>query len=785
MSKVKNEVFLNKTFDVDIFRTVIKRKWFWLLSVPFIFLTMAFFYLRYTKPIYESVAVIQVADKDQGKEVLELENINSKKDISEDLELLKSEFLFTRAINSLHINISYFSVGKVLTMERYFQSPIAIIPYELKDSSFCQMPVYVRYNGSSFLIEYSIAGKTYREPLVDGKVIDNQFFKISSRVVDKESLLNDIAENEFYFTFNDEKALSRRLISGLTVDALNPDAKTIQIAYKSNNAQLSHDIVAAVYSSFFQYDEESEKESAEKILTFIDQQLDSIQKKVSISKDSIELFQLRERLPDPDAKGASLSDQISTLTEELFKNESDLKKLRLVERKIEANPNRVEVYQLIPELIGTSFESSVSAQIEELYKLLEKKEDLSYSMTPNSSELRLMNDKISEKISVIRQIVSAVKERLLTQMGLINEQIGSYQQEYITIPSKKMELSRLQNIQELNSKYYDLLMDKKTVYQISNEGFASKNIVLQQPVIPSTPSSPNVTMIYSIALFLGIFFGVSILLLFYLTYNEINGVQDLKNVLTQSVILGSIPKHKHSSTHSQLLVVESPKSTLAEAFRNVRTNLQFVAPGARVIAVSSSISGEGKTFVSLNLAGIIALSGKKVIVLDLDLRKPKLHLGFNGHNKQGMSNILVSTVDFKDCIQKTSLKTLDFISSGAIPPNPSELILSPQMDQLMEDLKQLYDIIVVDNPPIGLVSDGINPMMKSDCPIYIFKSNYSKRSFAMRLKELHEIQKIQSINVILNAVNSYKKGYGYGYGYGYGNYEEREQSFWSKWLKRK
>jgi len=786
MATKKNSAFINKEFDWDIFKTVLKRKWLWLPSILLIFLSVAYIYLRYTKPIYQSVAVIQVGDKDQGKEVLDLENINSHKDISEDLELLKSEFLFSRAIRSLNINISYFSRGKVLTMERYFQSPVAIKPFYLKDSSLCQVPIYIRGNESKLFLEYSFKNENYQIPIHQNQIIANKHFKIEINIINKEGLIDDLENNEFYFTFNNEAALARRLLPNLSVEVINPEAKTIQISYKSNNSQLSRDVTAAVFNSFFKYDEEAMKSSSDKVLSFIDQQLDSIQKKVSRSKDSIEIFQIREQLPNPEAQSADISGHITALTDQLFQIESDLQKLRLVERKIDANPNRLQIYQLIPELIGTSFESSISNQIEELYKLLEKKDDLSYSMTNESAEYKLVDAKVRQKVTTIRQIVGAIKERSLSQMGILNEKIGEYQQKYISIPAKQMELSRLENIQELNSKYYDLLMDKKTVYQISNEGFASKNIVLQQPVAPIDPTSPNRNLIYTIAIFLGLFFGSSIFLLFYLTYNEINGVQDLENILSHAVILGTVPKHKNESIYSQLLVVESPKSTLAEAFRNIRTNLQFVAPGARIYAISSSISGEGKTFVCLNLAGIIALSGKKVIVLDLDLRKPKIHHGFNTHNNEGMSNILIGKSEINECIQKTSLKTLDFISSGAIPPNPSELIMSQKMDDVLEELKKIYDVIMIDNPPIGLVSDGISMMIKADCPIYIFKSNYSKRSFAVRLKELHEIQKINSINVILNAVNSSKKGYGYGYGYGYGNYsEEQHIPWWKKILNKK
>jgi capsular exopolysaccharide synthesis family protein len=729
---------------------------------------------------------LQIGDKDQGKEVLDLENLNKRKDILEDVEILKSPFLFERAIHSLNFDISYYSRGKILTMERYKQSPIEIEVIKLKDSSLCQLPIYIRQGENNLTMNYTNGNKERSFVFHENQLLVNSDFSIRILHIDKAALLRDLEYNDFYFEFNNLKNISNQLIGNLSVELINPEAKTIQISYTSNNPNLCVDISRAVYMSYFKYDEEKMKASSEKVLSFINQQLDSIKLRVSRSKDSIELFQLKEQLPNPEAQSARILEQISMISDQKYAVETDLQKLNLVDRKIQSNPKSTEVYQLIPELIGSSFESTISSQIKNLYELIEKKADLAYSMTENSSEYKLIIAKVNQKIESIRQLVGAIKMRLITQLGIYNQKLNEFQQEYVSIPSKQMELSRLESIQELNSKYYDLLMDKKTIYQISNEGYSSKNIVLQDASMPRTPIWPISNFIYSIVFFLALFFSMALFILFYLTYNEINSVQDLENLLNHAIILGTIPKHSAPSIYSQLLVVQEPKSTLAEAFRNIRTNLQFVSPGARIFSVSSSISGEGKTFVCLNLAGIIALSGKRVVLIDLDLRKPKIHFGFQVDNKEGMSNVLIGKSKLEDCIQKTSLNTLDFISAGATPPNPSELIMSEQMMQVLEKLKELYDIVVIDNPPIGLVSDGMSMMIKADCPIYIFKANYSKRNFALRLKELHDVQKISKINVILNAIKPNKRGYGYGYGYGYGNYEEsKSPTLWQKLFKRK
>ncbi len=194
----------------------------------------------------------------------------------------------------------------------------------------------------------------------------------------------------------------------------------------------------------------------------------------------------------------------------------------------------------------------------------------------------------------------------------------------------------------------------------------------------------------------------------YLIYNEINALEEVGQY-TDAALLGIIPKYKREIPISQLLVDKNPKSVISEAFRSVRTNLQFIssAEGAKIIAVTSTISGEGKTFNAINLAGVIAFSGLRVVILDLDMRKPKIHLGFNVENNHGISTLLIGRDTPEKCILKSSLANLDFITAGPIPPNPAELIINPKMDALLEHLKALYDVIIIDLPPVGIVSDEL------------------------------------------------------------------------------
>jgi tyrosine-protein kinase Etk/Wzc len=293
--------------------------------------------------------------------------------------------------------------------------------------------------------------------------------------------------------------------------------------------------------------------------------------------------------------------------------------------------------------------------------------------------------------------------------------------------------------------------------------------MLSLPTMSELPMSPDRSLIYISFLAIGLILGLAVLFMKFLTFNEINLLDDLNKLLPEKVTtLGGVPLVKNDMQYSQMLAYEFPKSQLAEAFRNIRTNLNYIKTTYQTIAITSSISGEGKTFVALNLAGILAMSGKKTILIDLDLRKPKIHLGFNVTNDKGMSGLIINQYGLDDCIQKSQIETLDFITAGPIPPNPSELIISESFNEKLKVLKSMYDIIIIDNPPVGLVSDGIKNLTDADIPIYVFKSHYSKRTFIKKINDLFEMQQLKSLNVILNGIKSSRKGGSYGYGYGYG-----------------
>lgn len=763
---------LNKEFDFDIVKSVFKKNWYIIPIVILIGLCSGFVYLRYSKPVYESSAIIQRTSKDDGKRILEIENFEQESKLSEDVELLRSTFLLEKALRNLNLKVSYYSQGKLLSEEKYLQSSYKVNFLELRDSSLIDKAIYVRQVDDNLELVVSEEDNEKVYKISDTGIVDNAEFKLEFKVMNTERFWKSVNENKLYFIYNDYKKLTNVLHRDLLVYVVNGEAKTVHIGFKSNNSILATNIVNSVIKTFFNYDLEKKSKSSKNILSFIDEQLDTVYNQLKQSEDNIQRFRVGHNAQDPISFKESIVNQIDILQNQFLNLELEYVLINDLDFGIHSK-NRVDVYNLIPAITGTRFENLFEGQINKLLDLLLELEDVSYGLTKTNDIVKKLNRNIDIQIEIINRTLVAVKKQISEKKDNVSSKIRELDNQLFDVPGKEMALSRLQRKFDLNEKYYSLLIEKRTQYEISKAGYTMDNLVLQEPSMPKLVS-PKKKLIYVAMFVISILISFLLLILKYITFNVIHNESELKKLVPQNVgFLGVVPKANTSEANSTLMVHLKPKSMLAETYRHIRSNLHFVLDSNKpsVIAISSSISGEGKTFVALNLAGILTMSGKKVLVLDLDLRKPKVHLGFNAKNLNGMSSVLAGKSEWENCVQQTELENLDFISAGVIPPNPSELILNGVLDAIVSEMKNEYDFVIIDNPPVGIVSDGVKVLNNADCSIYIFRANYSKRIFANRIRDLLNNDKVEKLFMILNDVDMNKNSYGYGYGYG-GYYDE-------------
>ena len=789
-----NKLIVNDHFSPIILWNTLQKHWYKPFIFFGIFFVVGFLYLRYTKPQFNSTAVLQVIHANKVRQVLgEAAPINQEDNLSKDVELLRSPVLFQHAVDALNMNTSVFNEGALLTENLYGYTPFSITVFELKDSSLCNKPLFIKaINGSTFTLEFETNNKPYSINCKLSQPIQTPFFNIAIRANSIEAFSRLIATGKIYFVFNRKQELVKTLQGGLSITPIDENARTIEISFRHENPKLCFNLVQSILTSYFNFEKFKKQEENSQTIAFIDGQLDSLSMVLDQSKDSLSLFQRSNNLPSPTFEESEITQNLTSYSKRIAEINDEISAVKYINAKISSDVSRSEIYRILPELVGRrSFEGSITRQVEELNKLLETKEDLLQDVTYENSKIRIINDRINNRILGVKKSMNAVQDRLTHEKRVLENELAQYEVKLMGLPEKTTEFNRLKYMEELNREYFNLFTQKKIEFQLNNAGFSSENRLLSLPELATEPISPNKTRTYLFVTFCSLILGIGWLVFHYLTYNEITSLTDLKQLLPENAtVLGSVPLYKSKMEYSQIIVTRVAKSRISESVRNIKSNLNFINKDAKTIAVSSSISGEGKTFVILNLAATYAASGKRCVVIDLDLRKPKIHHGFNCENQVGMSQVLSGLMTLTNVIQHATIENLDFITAGPIPPNPSDLIQSTQLNDVIAVLKASYDFVFIDNPPVGIVSDGLNVLSQADIPIYVFKANYSKRRFADQLMNLFEIQKIEKINVILNAVpeNRALYGYGYDYGYGYnygGYYSDDEQTSWWKRIVKK
>jgi len=333
------------------------------------------------------------------------------------------------------------------------------------------------------------------------------------------------------------------------------------------------------------------------------------------------------------------------------------------------------------------------------------------------------------------------------------------------MPDKNTQYAKKQRFYKLYEEFYLTMMQSRAEFEISKAGSTPDFKILSTASLPTVPISPQRYMILGIGFVAGVVLSLFFIGILYVANNKITSVLEIESS-TSAPVLGTIPLSHHSPV-SAFHVIDNPRSSVSESIRSLRTNLDFFTTGGvkKVISVSSTVSGEGKSFLAMNLGAVIAMSHKKVVLLDLDMRKMKASpFAVDNENAgKGISTILIKKHRWQDCLIGTALNMFDYIPSGPHPPNPSELLLNGEFSSLLEELKNSYDFVLIDTPPVGLVTDGVMAMKRSDLSIYVFRANYSKKEFLYNLQRIIAINRLNHVATVLNALPAAHKGYGYGY----------------------
>lgn len=766
-------------FDLAKLLVVASKSIGWIILLLITSLSAAFVYNRYTKPVYESASLLKL-DLKSDAGVLGFRNFKDESVaqaskltiISGEIELIKSRVIYEKIIQRMNLDVSYYAYGNVLYDERYNASPFKV-KFQIINPAFYDFPFDVEIlDQKRFRISY-VQGDNEISSVHDfGSLIqtDNFIFTLTLEIPQPD------IKTKYFFIINSKEALLAYLMNNVSVEILNLDANLIRVGFKDHNKFKACDIVNAINSVYLEQTIATKSQAHEQTIKFLEASLLKTDSNLTKAEVQLESFIKANKTVDAKLDFA----KHTTKLEELDLEKLELKiNITLLNDLLDHIINNKDLNLFIPSLSNLS-DSQLENAIANLNILQQERERLLSSQKENTFVIKSKNQAISTLRSSIISIISQNKKLLFQQINEINKKAYELETTLLSLPSKETELTRLKRFYSLYEKFYLLLMEKQAEFGIAKAGTIPNFMILSPGLIPSSPIYPNKAFLYLTGTAIGLFLGIGLIFFRYFLQNSISTQKELEKGLKVS-ILGGIPQYtKDTMNVSRLIVDKNPKSAISEALRSIRTNLEFLCPNKkrRLIAVTSTVSGEGKTFVAVNLAGVIALSDQKVIILDLDMRKPKIHLAFDKENNKGMSTILIGKHEFAECINTTSIESLHFIPSGPTPPNPSELILRPQFEKLLEDLYEVYDVIVIDTPPVGLVTDGILILRRADIPLYIVRANYSKKGVKKNINRLGLTPGFGKLTVILNALNSINTygygGYGYGAGYGYGYYEKEK-----------
>jgi succinoglycan biosynthesis transport protein ExoP len=536
---------------------------------------------------------------------------------------------------------------------------------------------------------------------------------------------------------------------------------------------------------------DSKNQFATNTIAFIDSTLIAMESQLKETGNELKTFRKGKNIYDIEEGGAKFSDKMlefDVSRDEITRKISYYNSLKSYLK------NSVDYSKLPAPSVAGIDDPNVVTNVSKLISLSGQRSEMAYAVKSDKIFKDFDNQMVAIKNVLLENIASA-KSSLQYDLALINNKISQTESTIKALPDEQQELIKIKRKYDLSDNIYNTFLQKRSEADIVKAANLS-DIHFIDPAkdVGGGQIGPRTSANYVLALFLGILFPLLFVFFIFFINDSIQNTDDIGK-LTKIPLIGVVGLSKESS---ELAVYDKPKSALSESFRAIRSSLQYLykkqnVGGAKTLMITSSVSGEGKTFCSINIATVFALSEKKTVIIGCDLRKPKLFDEFNLSNEVGIVNYLIKQKSVDDIINHTQIPYLDVILSGPIPPNPSELILSDGMGELIEELKKKYDYIILDTPPVGLVSDALELSQYSDVTLYIVRQNFSKKEMITLLNNRVKRGELDNASIILNGFENkakYGSGYGMGYGYGYSAYsngytdEDKPKNFYDSILRK-
>lgn len=763
--------------------------WFWFVGFTAATLFIANFYLRYSPPVYQNSAKIKILDNSNSPFKMSTEGIfivgKSKAKLGNDLQIIKSDRILEVVARELNLTTSYYLPGRIMNSEQWKNSPVKIewlSPDNILDEKSLSLNLTITKKG--FKIE-----ELGNKEMVFNKIyeINNIPFKITSTT----KQLNLFYDKKYLIEKSTLSGVVSQLIGNINASVLSDDSDVVVLSNKGLNQEKSKDIINCLIKVFNEDGIKDRQLAFKNTIEFVN---DRFQYLVS-ELDSIENYKVNYKKSNDITSLEGFSGVTSTRKSEyedkIFELENQLSLSVFLGKSIKSGSD----YELLPTNIGV-LDANVNSFISVYNQLITERDKLMVSAGKNNPTLKGINEKLPQLQDNIFSSIKLYQDEIQASIRNLKNIQSQNNSLYSTIPEKEKILRSIERQQNIKESLYLLLLQKREEAGI-NMAITQPSVKVLEYASNGYKVAPNNNSIYLIALIIGL--GIPLILLFLKFYfdTKIHNKIDVKNIVNDIPIIGEIPFIKDDK-----YIQSNDRSILAEAYRNVRTNINYLLPAQNkkegyVIFSTSSIKGEGKTFNAINIALIMTQMKKKVLIIGADLRNPQLHkyIGI-AKERRGLTNYLFDQeVELESIINKNTLDNqyLDTIISGSIPPNPAELISNGRFEKLLNIVKAEYDYIIVDSAPTLLVTDTLLITNLADLVIYVTRADMTDKHVVEYSRDLYLQGKISKIAYIVNSVGliyvygykykynySYGYGYNYNYGYGYGYGSEDDNDYIEK-----
>ena len=782
----------NETGDgkIDIQELLFKYMihWPWFIATVMVCLIGAWIYLRMATPVYNISATVLIKDDKKGGNtgnMMGLEElglsglISSSQNIDNEIEVLRSKTLVKEVINQLNLYVSYADEDEFPSKNVYKTSPVlvSLTPQEAEKLSDPMIVEMSLSSQGSLDVSVTIGKKEYQKrfeklpavlPMDEGTLA---FFESPDSLILRKDTTEKASYSTRYITatINSPMKVARWYCESLTIEPTSKTTSVAVISLKNSSLQRGQDFINQLLEMYNRNTNNDKNEIAQKTAEFIDERINIISKELGSTEANLENFKRNAGITDLTSEAQIALTGNAEYEKKRVENRTQISLIEDLRKYIRGNE-----YEVLPSNVGLQ-DAALVATIERYNEMLVERKRLLRTSTENNPAIVNLDTSIrAMKLNVQATLDGTLQGMLITKADLDRE-ASRFSRRISDAPGQERQFVSIARQQEIKAGLYLMLLQKREENAIALAATANNAKIIDEAIADDIPVSPRRKLIYLIALVLGVGIPVGIIYLIGLTKFKLEGRADVEK-LTTVPIVGDIPlTDEKNEKDGSIAVFENQNNLMSETFRNIRTNLQFMLQNdKKVILVTSTVSGEGKSFISANLAISLSLLGKKVVIVGLDIRKPGLNKVFRLSTKEkGITLYLANPeTDLMSLVQPSDInQNLYILPGGTVPPNPTELLARDGLDKAIEILKKNFDYVILDTAPVGMVTDTLLIGRVADLSVYVCRADYTHKVEYTLINELAEEKKLPNLCTVINGVDLKRRKYGYYYGYGkYGKY---------------